>query len=88
MRTTVTLEKDVERMLRDAMHRTRKGFKETLNDAIRRGLASSAKRSRSKPFQIKARVLGLKAGIDPTRFNKLADKLEVAEFRSELPPRP
>jgi hypothetical protein len=35
MRTTVTLDKDVERLLRRAMHSRRKSFKETLNDAIR-----------------------------------------------------
>jgi len=38
MRTTVTLDEDVERLLREAMHRSRRGFKETLNLAIRAGL--------------------------------------------------
>ena len=31
MRTTVTLDPDVERLLREAMHRSRLSFKETLN---------------------------------------------------------
>ena len=31
MRTTVTLDEDVERLLREATHRSRSSFKETLN---------------------------------------------------------
>lgn len=48
MRTTVTLDKDVERLLRDEMQRARKSFKASLNDAVRagpvcrRGLADGA----------------------------------------------
>jgi hypothetical protein len=80
MRTTVTLEKDVERMLRDAMHRSRKSFKEALNGALRAGLSGKPARARSAPFVIKARGLGLRAGIDPAGFNKLADDLEVDVF--------
>ena len=34
MRTTVTLDKDVERMLREAMHRSRTSFKQALNAAM------------------------------------------------------
>jgi hypothetical protein len=78
MRTTVTLDKDVERLLRDAMHRSRNGFKQTLNAAIRAGLGQRAAPARRRPFVLKARPLGLRAGLDPAGFNKLADDLEVA----------
>jgi len=80
MRTTVTLEKDVERMLRDAMHRSRKSFKETLNAGLRAGLGGKPAQVRSVPFVIKARSLGLRAGVDPAGFNKLADDLEMEAF--------
>lgn len=80
MRTTVTLEKDVEGMLRDEMHRSRRSFKQTLNAALRSGLTGKAVQPRAKPFVVKARALGLHAGIDPTSFNKLADELEVDAF--------
>jgi hypothetical protein len=80
MRTTVTLDQDVERMLRDAMHRTRSGFKETLNAAIRTGLGSKTLNPKCLPFVIKARTMGLRAGLDPAGFNKLADELEVDSF--------
>jgi hypothetical protein len=80
MRTTITLEKDVERMLRDAMHHYRKSFKETLNAAVRAGLGEKPPTARAAKFKIKARPLGLRSGIDPTSFNKLADDLEVDAF--------
>lgn len=80
MRTTVTLDKDVERMLRDAMHHSRRSFKEALNAALRAGLAGNAADVKGVPFVVKARSLGLRAGIDPAGFNKLADELEVDAY--------
>ena len=77
MRTTVTLDADVERMLRDAMHRSRTSFKQALNTAIRAGLGQQTVRAASRPFVLKARPLGLRAGLDPAGFNQLADDLEV-----------
>ena len=77
MRTTVTLDRDVERMLQEAMHRSRNGFKETLNAAIRAGLSQKPAAAMSRPFVIQARPLGLRAGLDPAGFNQLADDLEL-----------
>ena len=64
-------------MLREAMHRSRNGFKQTLNAAIRAGLGQKTAPAASRPFVIKARPLGLRAGVDPAGFNKLADDLEL-----------
>jgi hypothetical protein len=80
MRTTVTLDKDVERLVRDAMHRSRRSFKETLNAALRTGLAARPPRIKGTRFVVKARPMGLRAGIDPAGLNKLADTLEVDAF--------
>lgn len=77
MRTTVTLDKDAERLLRAAMHSRRKSFKETLNDAIRSGLGVKPPSKNRSRFVIKARPMGLRPGIDPTGLNKLADDLET-----------
>lgn len=86
MRTTVTLDADVERLLKDAMHRSRQSFKETLNRAIRSALGANAAKPARSPFVIAARPLGLRAGIDPTSFNKLVDDLEAAAFREQQVP--
>lgn len=67
-------------MLREAMHRSRQSFKGTLNAAVRAGFAVTAVRARGTRFVVKARPLGLRGGIDPASFNKLADALEVDAF--------
>jgi hypothetical protein len=77
MRTTVTLDADAERLLRNAMHSRRKSFKQTLNDAIRAGLGATSKAKHRPSFVVKARPMGLRAGIDPTSMNRLVDELEV-----------
>ena len=77
MRTTVTLDKDAERLLRIAMHKRRKSFKETLNDAIRTGLGATPLPKNRPRFVIKARPMGLRPGIDPAGLNKQADDLET-----------
>ena len=76
MRTTVTLDADVASLVRDAMHRTRRSFKETLNNAVRAGLRSKSGRP-ARRFLVKARPMGLRAGIDPLGLNRLADDLEI-----------
>jgi len=48
MRTTVTLEPDVEAMVRRAMRERGLTFKQAVNEAIRQGLASGAER---QPFR-------------------------------------
>jgi hypothetical protein len=83
MRTTVTLDRDVERLLKEAMHRSRRTFKETLNRALRAALGGEPARSERPEFVLTARPLGLRAGIDPTSFNKLADELEADAFRRQ-----
>ena len=79
MRTTVTLDPDVEQMLRDSMRCTGKSFKATLNQALRKSLESSP-RNVDKPFEINARPMGIRTGIDYGRLNQISDELEVEAF--------
>lgn len=81
MRTTVTLDEDVVRMLRNVMHRSRRSFKDALNRAVRAGLAPAPARAPRTRFIVKARPMGLRAGIDPAGLNKLADELEIEATR-------
>ncbi len=78
MRTTVTLDRDIERILRETALKTRKPFKEVLNDTLRHALEARA--ATGDPFKVKARPMGLRAGLDPAGFNKLADDLEAEAF--------
>jgi len=83
MRTTVTLEPDVARMLDDYARRTRKSFKETLNDAVRLGLSRVNEPTAPKDFVIDAKPMGLRAGIDGGKLNTLLDDLEAETFLSK-----
>lgn len=80
MRTTVTLDRDVERILRETAARTHRPFKKVLNDTLRAGLEQSTGMEQSEPFVLKARPMGLRAGHDPAGFNRLADDLEAEAF--------
>jgi hypothetical protein len=80
MRTTVTLDKDVELMLREAIHRERQSFKKILNAAIRTGLSQNPKNCKGRIFKVKSRSMRLRRGIDPAGFNKLVDALEIDSF--------
>jgi hypothetical protein len=83
MRTTVTLDQDVERLLRERMHRTRQSFKQTLNEAVRTGLAAQDGIT-PRPFEVRARYLGLKPGIDPAAFNRLVDDVEAEAIVEQM----
>jgi len=80
MRTTVTLDPDVERMIKDAVRRTGTSFKAVLNQAIREGLSGRASAGPMEPFVLHAQPMGLRAGIDASSLNRLADDLDVDAF--------
>jgi hypothetical protein len=81
MRTTVTLDPDVQQLLRDAMQRRRLSFKEALNQAIRSGLSGATNPSDDETsFVVRAQRMGLRAGIDAGRLNQMTDELEAESF--------
>lgn len=79
MRTTVTLDPDVEELLRREMDSGRKSFKQALNEAIRRGLRGRVGPEEAR-FQVKARPLGVRPGIDPIALRDLDDEIEIEDF--------
>jgi hypothetical protein len=86
MRTTVTLEPDVARLLNDQARRTRKSFKETLNTAVRVGLGGVAEAFENREFVIEARPMQLRPGVDAGRFNALLDELDAEAFSATARP--
>jgi len=80
MRTTVTLDADVEKLLRDAQHRRGTSFKQALNDAVRRGLRPKSGDPDQPEYQVEARPMRLREGIDPACLHDLEDDLEVDRF--------
>lgn len=75
MRTTLTLDPDVARLLAEEAHRQRKPFKHIVNEAIRKGLAPGARRT-ARPYRVRPHKTRLRPGIDAHAFNRLADELD------------
>jgi hypothetical protein len=78
MRTTVTLDPDVEKLLRRAQREGDQSFKTVLNSAIRRGLSQKPKRKRFR--QPTARMGAPAPGINLIKALALAAELEDAEL--------
>jgi hypothetical protein len=77
MRTTLTLEPDVAKLLEQEAARTRKPFKHVVNEALRRGLTRGQRRtSKVEIIPHRARLL---PGFDAGSLNALADELEDVE---------
>jgi hypothetical protein len=76
MRTTLTLDPDVERLLTEEMHRVRRPYKQVVNDAIRRGLAPRLSASPNRPYRAAVHDAKLRPGIDGGSLNRLVDELE------------
>jgi hypothetical protein len=76
MRTTLTLDPDVARMLEEEVHRARKPFKQVVNELLRRGLEPHTRKRDTKPYRVTPHVARLLPGIDRGRLNALADELE------------
>jgi hypothetical protein len=74
MRTTLTLDDDVTRLIQEQVHRTHTSVKQVVNDAIRAALAP--KPVRSAPYRVREHHAELAPGLDLTGFNGLADELE------------
>jgi hypothetical protein len=83
MRTTVTLDSDVEALLRKAMRERGEPFKQVLNAAIREGLTSSARRKAAKPFKQPIFDMG-KPLVDLTKALTLAAELQDAETIAKM----
>ena len=73
MRTTVTLEPDVQKLLKDAAHRSGQPFKQVLNEAVRAGLQRPS--VPVPPFEQRVFSLG-RAKVDLTKAGALAAELE------------
>lgn len=82
MRTTVTLDADVEAKLRQAVRERGQSFKSVLNDAIRAGLSGGERSRRS--YRVPVRSLGVRAGVGLDRALSIADELEDAEIVRKL----
>jgi hypothetical protein len=83
MRTTVTLDPDVEGLLRQVMRTRGISFKAALNQAIRDGLARGPAR-KAHPYRLKTVSMGYRPEIPLDRALSLAASLEDEELLRKL----
>lgn len=83
MQTTLTIDPDVEILLKEAVSTQRKTLDEVANDALRRALASGRAPQR-KLYLLKPRHLGIRAGVDAGKASRLSEELEDQEIIRKL----
>jgi hypothetical protein len=83
MRTTVTLDPDVERLIRDAMKERDISFKEALNEAARIGLGGKGLK-RVKKFTQKSFRMGEGQEFRWDKALSVADAIEDEELSRKL----
>jgi hypothetical protein len=83
MRTTVTLDPDVERLIRDAMRERAVSFKEVLNEAARMGLSLNGPK-RARKFVQKSFGMGASQEFRWDKALAVADAIEDEELSRKL----
>lgn len=85
MRTTLTLDEQIAKALKNAAHRTGKPFKQVVNETLRAGLAADAAPTKTRPYRVKTVALGgIVGGIGLEKALQLADALEDEEITRKL----
>jgi hypothetical protein len=80
MRTTLTLDDDLAKRLKQIARQGGRSFKEVTNEAIRRGLSAGAPQVEGvRPFRVEPKACGFKPGVDPLKLNQIYDDLEIEE---------
>ena len=81
MRTTLTLDEDVARQLKERAGRSGESFKEVVNSTLRQGLAQGKRPVSKLPrFKVRPKACGFRSGVDVLRLNQLVDELEMEDF--------
>jgi hypothetical protein len=84
MRTTLTIDDDLAKALKDLAHRSNKPFEQVVNETLRAGLSQPSAR-RSRAYRVKSVSLGgVLPGIDLDRALALADAAEDQERAAKM----
>ena len=85
MRTTLTIDDELARLLKQRALETGRPFKEVVNEALRTGLEQSATAPLRRPYRLEPIAMGQPArGIALDKALQLAGRLEDDELLSKL----
>jgi hypothetical protein len=80
VRTTLTLDDDVAKLVREEVRRTGNSFKGTVNQLLRQGFIAGKQQVKHKPFVVKPIALGLPAGLSYDCIPELLEKLDGPDW--------
>ena len=84
MRTTLTIDDEIAKSLRDLAHRNGRPFRHVVNDALRKGL-NALENPDGKPYRLSPASLGaVLPDINLDKALRLADELEDAAIAVKL----
>ena len=81
MRTTLTIDDDVEALLRQRLRASGEPLKQAVNKYLRLGMLAEEKAPRQKPFKVKPFRLGLPSHWDYTSTSAMLEKLDDPDWR-------
>ena len=81
MRTTLTLDDDVARMVEQEVRRSGETYKGTVNRLLRMGLTAAKHPQPRKRFVVTPRAMGLPPGLSYDSIPELLEKLEGPNHR-------
>ena len=76
MRTTLTIDDDVAKLVAQEVQRSGESLKTTVNRLLRTGLVASRQPRKPKPFKVKPLAMGLRQGLS---YDSISTLLEEAE---------
>ncbi|MFM9963505.1 MAG: hypothetical protein ACKV2Q_20035 [Planctomycetaceae bacterium] len=79
----MTLDPEVELLLREAVRKDRRSLEEVINRALRKGLATRPSKTKRPQYRLKARKLGIPS-VDLTKASMLSAELEDAELIQQI----
>jgi hypothetical protein len=82
MSTNLTLDPDVEQLVRETVEKEQMSFEDVVNNALRRGLRAGES---TAGFRVVPHPSALQPGIDVRGFNELAGELEDESVLSKSP---
>jgi plasmid stability protein len=85
VRTTLTIDDDVVKALKERSHRTGRSFKAVVNEVLLAGLEASDAAHRPRPYRLEPASLGgVRSDVDLDKALSLADSLEDREIARKL----
>lgn len=81
MRTTLTLDDDLARRLREQTRKNGKSFKDAVNEALRIGLNTGKALKPESRFRVRARPLGLRPGLSLDNISELLEQTDGASHK-------